>query len=325
MPEVFLTGITGGSMSPPDELEIVCDEPVDGEPGHDDHHHARTSEVHRGKFGSNTSALVVQANGTEPFFIRFDAGTGAKRASAHVKKSGVKGTPYFFTHYHDDHVNGLKFDPLLYDPKDTEMIRGPRITDMSLFDRVNNVVLEPGTWPIKPPVAKMKEKFEIFDAGEVYKFKCSGGEVVVESFPLNHPKPAGSFCGSVGYKVISPNGKSFVLATDCEASTDEYAAMVAKHFDKADLAALDVQYKDSEFAGKKTLGGLRMSRETWGHSTPAMTRDIIGRCKTPPKRLLIVHHDSSRDMAGLAIFEHEMRQMLPGIQVDFAHEDFYSY
>src|SRR6185295_20278347 len=92
----------------------------------------------------------------------------------------------------------------------------------------------------------------------------------------------------------------------------------------ARLVYVDVQYRDAEYLGEAAIpGDLKpLSRQGWGHSTPFQLHAMLSRCKTPPKQVLIGHHDPVRDDTDLAKFEGEVHELLANIltKVEFARD-----
>ena len=76
------------------------------------------------------------------------------------------------------------------------------------------------------------------------------GDVLVESFPLNHPQ------GAYGYRIES-GGKSIVYATDLEHGDGNLDPVLRDYAAGADVLIYDAQYNDEEYA----------SHRGWGHST----------------------------------------------------------
>ena len=83
-----------------------------------------TSSGSTHKYGGNTSCFEII---TENNQIIFDAGTGFKN----VKFSKSRASFLLLSHFHHDHIQGLPFNPELFDPKN-EIIISSGLCDIEL-------------------------------------------------------------------------------------------------------------------------------------------------------------------------------------------------
>ena len=210
------------------------------------------------KYGGNTSCFEII---TENNQIIFDAGTGFKN----VKFSKSRASFLLLSHFHHDHIQGLPFNPELFDPKN-EIIISSGLCDIELVKQTIQKYFSPPYFPIDVISLLSNIKFLPFNAVREKLDK----DISLESVLLKHPG------GSTGYKLIEKNS-SFVYLCDNEFADDQRKSL-ANFSKNADLLIWDGMFTEKELADKKG----------WGHSSIEQAIDFnsIANCK----KMIITHH-----------------------------------
>jgi phosphoribosyl 1,2-cyclic phosphodiesterase len=194
----------------------------------------------RAKYGTSTSCVAVRAGGHT---LVFDAGTGICGLGG---LSGYQNDEIhiFITHYHSDHIRGLLFWDMFFNPGQKIRITGKRSQSGGVRETLDKYLVSP-YYPAGLADARAELTFADALAGEV--FSLSGG-VTVRTVRLSHPG------GGLGYRVDC-DGKSLCYLSDV--GLDD-------HEDDGDLLAFvhktDLLVTDSFFGLGPCIPG-------WGHSS----------------------------------------------------------
>ena len=217
-----------------------------------------TSSHSTRKYGGNTSCFEVTTNNHQ---IIFDAGSGFKN----IKFSKSRASFLFLSHFHHDHIQGMPFNPELFDPKN-EIIISSGLCNIELVKKTIQNYFSPPYFPIDVISLLSNIKFLPFDAVREKLEK----DISLDSVLLNHPG------GSTGYKLIEKNS-SFVYLCDNEFEVDQRRSL-ANFSKNADLLIWDGMFTEKELADK--IG--------WGHSSVEQAIDFnsIANCK----KIIITHH-----------------------------------
>ena len=214
------------------------------------------------KYGGNTSCFEII---TENNQIIFDAGTGFKN----VKFSKSRASFLLLSHFHHDHIQGLPFNPELFDPKN-EIIISSGLCDIELVKQTIQKCFSPPYFPFDVVSLLSNIKFLPFNAVQ----DKLGKAISLGSMLLKHPG------GSTGYKLIEKNS-SFIYICDNEFDETQRKSLV--NFSKnADLLIWDGMFTQRELADKKG----------WGHSSIEQAIDFNSGANC--KKILIAHHAPSR-------------------------------
>lgn len=276
--------------------------------------------------GGNTTCLEIEAGNHT---IIFDAGTGIIRLGQYLakkmfesKKPGME-ISIFFTHYHQDHTQGLPFFPPLYMPNVKINFLGPKLADHDLLGNLNLNMYMP-FFPVNFEETGSKKDFFNISEHNAIKFKPDSNEFspeLKEKFiELNadnnpdelkiiafknyiHPK-GGSLYYRIDYK-----GKKVVFATDVEGFVGGDIRLIHAAKD-VDYLIHDGQYLESVYANPA------MPVQGYGHATPRMAADVAKQANA--KKLIITHHDprSNKEMVEQA--RDEARDIFPN--TDYAYE-----
>lgn len=236
------------------------------------------------EFGGNTACLEIRAPSGE--VLVFDGGSGLRRLGNSLAKerpAGGRNIPFFLTHFHWDHIQGIPFFQPIFDPRN-------RMTIHSMREDASDVLERAISRPFFPL------DFEAFGAEKQY-LRMEGMTVehfgvTVRSFPMNHPQ------GAIGYRIESA-GATIVYASDLEHGEPELDRVLRENAQGADVLVYDAQYTPEEYAGKKG----------WGHSTWLEATRVAKDAGV--KKLVLIHHDPEHEDA-------EMRRIVDLARTEFA-------
>ena len=221
-----------------------------------------TSSLSTQQYGGNTSCFEVISNSQQ---IILDAGSGFKN----VKFLKTRETFLLLSHFHHDHIQGLPFNPQLFDPNN-EIIISSDLYDIEFVKQTIQKYFSPPYFPIDIISSLSNIKFLPFKTVQE-KLK---NDIDLNSMLLKHPG------GSIGYKLI---GKNSSLVYLCDNEFEEDQRKNLSNFSKnADLLVWDGMFTQKELVDKKG----------WGHSSIEQAIDFnkLAKCK----KILITHHAPSR-------------------------------
>lgn len=251
------------------------------------------------EFGGNTACVEVSCG--EDVLV-LDGGTGLRRLGDDLlrRQGGQVHASLLFSHVHWDHIQGLPFFAPLYRPGTSLTLYGaPK--DESLEDALTRQMHSPN-FPVSLGAVPATLSFAPVVVGEEFEI----GRFRVTSTALNHP------AGCIAYRVEAL-GRSVVYATDTEPlgpnQLDEGLVELARD---ADILIHDAQYTTEEYRGDDGI-----SRRGWGHSTWQDAARVARAAKVG--KLILFHHDPSRDDDELAALEQAARAEIPGTSA--ARED----
>jgi phosphoribosyl 1,2-cyclic phosphodiesterase len=236
--------------------------------------------------GGNTSCVEVRC-GDRVF--AFDAGTGLRALGESLLRDGrpVELT-VMLSHLHWDHIQGMPFFAPIYVPTTHIDVVGARSGGLGLEDALARQMSAPG-FPVTWSDLRSSIACREIRPGETFDL----GDARIRTARLNHPG------GVVAYR-IDFGGKSVVYATDTEHYACLDPALVALAKD-ADVLIYDAQYTPDEYRGERGF-----SRVGWGHSTWEV--GCATACAAGAKKLVLFHHDPSRDDAAVARIEQLARR-----------------
>ncbi len=238
------------------------------------------------RYGGNTLCVEVRTGVPESGapeagkgeIMIFDCGTGFRLlGNALMKEFG--GRPIrahvFLSHFHWDHIQGLRFFAPLYQP-------GNRIHFYS-FHSFQPRGRETLRQLIRNPLYPVESKFlsSVVRFQDVHGQKAVVDGAVVTVRRLNHPH------GSLGFR-LDCGQQVIVYASDHEPDGKHLDASLVELAEDADLFIYDAQYTPEEYAS---------SRRGWGHSTWQHAVDLARRAGV--KKLVLYHHDPDHDDAAI--------------------------
>lgn len=220
------------------------------------------------EFGGNTACLEIRLPSGD--VIVFDGGSGLRNLGkllAQELPEGGRTIPFFLTHFHWDHIQGIPFFQPFFDP-------GNRATIYSMRGDASKRLSDALSRPYFPLDFEGYGAPKQFVHLENEPVECFGA--TVRGFPLNHPQ------GAIGYR-IEHLGASIVYASDLEHGDAHLDQVLLDNARGADVLIYDAQYTPEEY---KTKRG-------WGHSTWHEAARVAHQAGV--KRLVLIHHDPEHD------------------------------
>ena len=108
------------------------------------------------KYGGNTTCFELIL---DKFQVFFDTGSGFQNAILNPNKEIL----IFFSHFHHDHIQGLPFNPELFDPKN-EIIISSGLCDIELVKQTIQKCFSPPYFPFDVVSLLSNIKFLPFNA-----------------------------------------------------------------------------------------------------------------------------------------------------------------
>jgi len=212
--------------------------------------------------------------------------------------NGPRKAHVILTHPHIDHIIGIPFVEVFYDPKNDFSFWAPQ----SVLDGLDAVFKEGSQMSrIYVPTA-YREMVGVKTLHPIAPGSSfSIGQTRLGTFALNHPG------GSLGYR-LDRAGRSVVFATDHEHIEAPDLAL-ADFARGADLLYADAQYLPEEYRGEAGIsGGPSVAHRGWGHST---VDDVVATAiAAEVKRLHLGHHEPRRSDDDFELLEKRARELM---------------
>jgi len=240
--------------------------------------------------GSDTCCVEMRCG---PHVLVFDAGSGAASLGTRMVEQDVCDFDLFFTHCHFDHIIGLPFMAPLYRKGVAVRLYAGHFEDGTTCQEMVERFMRPPYFPVTPEHFQAAIEFRDFRVPETLHPKPG---VAVRSVRLNHPG------GAVGYRVDF-GGRSVCYVTDTEhvpGRTDEAVLGLLRG---ADAAIYDCMYTDAEFDHFRGYG-----HSSWQEGVRLCEAAGVG-------RLVLFHHQITRDDAALYAIEQDAQARFPGAVV----------
>lgn len=223
-------------------------------------------------YGGNTPCVSIEKDQT---LLILDAGSGIRRLADQGYYKNFDHVHILLTHLHIDHIQGLGFFNMFFDPHAEIHLWGPPSTSATLKMRLHRY-LSPPLFPVR-----------------IRDFNCTLHihEVTQETFYIEpfyvatnfilHPGPTLGFRVSDGDKVVTymPDHEPALGARQFPQSPDWTSGFALAQ--NADLLIHDAQYSDEEY----------IERQGWGHSSINQALSFAKLAQV--KRLELFHHDPS--------------------------------
>jgi phosphoribosyl 1,2-cyclic phosphodiesterase len=237
------------------------------------------------RYGGNTTCLEVRSAGGAVVVI--DAGTGIRDLGHALEDESLHHLDLLLTHLHLDHIEGLGFFALLFDPESTIKIHGPRPLNGTLREKIA-AYLSPPYFPVPFDHIDARLSFE-----EIESDAWNINGLRISSAPVCHPG------ATLAYR-IEEHGASLAFVPDNEPGLEPESGLEVAG--GADVLFHDSQFTDEEYA----------TRVGWGHTSQS---DFTAYLKAAaPKRAVMVHHDPSHG-------DDQLEQMLDQARNDSGHDD----
>lgn len=218
------------------------------------------------RYGGNTAAVVIEADGELPLML--DLGTGIRAFGATQPLDGTFAATALVSHLHWDHVQGLPFFP----PVDREGAQLDIYAPAQGGERLGETfgrLMAPPFFPITYQDLRGRITWhEVVDDD----FAIPGGKV--KARPVPH-------CGeTAGYRVeIGGYTIAYISDHQAPAELDRVDDAVLELCDGADLLIHDAQYTTDEFREKLH----------WGHCT--VDYAVLVAREAGARHLVLYHHD----------------------------------
>jgi ribonuclease BN (tRNA processing enzyme) len=190
--------------------------------------------------GLRTTSLLIDND------VLIDCGSGVGDLTLD-EQAGIQ--HIFLTHAHLDHI---AFIPFLLDSAFDAFVDNP-VTIHLLAETLNMLRQHIFNWQIWPDFAKLPNEenpviqYDVISPGQQIKL----GERFIEAVPVTHTQPA------VGYRVQSPDGRSFAFSGDTK-STEKFWT-VLNNYPDLDILIMECAYADHEEALSQLAGHHRPS------------------------------------------------------------------
>lgn len=200
------------------------------------------------QFGGSTTCIEVRCGGHLMFF---DAGSGLPAAGQALKAEGIAEAQIFFSHCHYDHIMGLPFFPLLFDPAARVALWSGHLAGTMTTREMVASYMRPPWFPVEPDSCRAGMITHDFRAGDVLR---PYPDVAIRTAALIHPG------GAIGYRV-EWGGRALAIVTDTEHRPGQLDPSVLDLIRGADLFLYDSTYTEAEMATHAGFG-----HSTWNQA-----------------------------------------------------------
>ncbi len=237
-------------------------------------------------FGGSTTCTEVRCGGD---VLLFDAGSGLLSAGSALKSDGIRATHLFFGHCHYDHIIGLPFFPMMFDPNAKVAVWSGHLAGKMTTREMIERYLRPPWFPVEPDVFCCGQVTHDFRPGDVLQ-PCA--DITVRTASLTHPG------GCVGYRV-EWGGRAVAIITDTEHSPGLLDPAVLGLIDGCDLFLYDSAYTEAELVRHRGFG-----HSTWNQA-------VLLAQEARARRVGFVHHAPWRTDAELLEMEAQAKLAFP--------------
>ena len=241
-------------------------------------------------FGTDTCCVEMRCG---EHVLIFDAGSGAASLGVQLLREGVKEFDLYLSHCHFDHIIGLPFLKLLFDPEVTARIHAGHFEDATTCREMVERFMDPPFFPVTPKQFRASIEYCDFRPPDILSPHPG---VAISTVRLRHPN------GAVGYRVDF-GGRSACYITDTEHSPGQLDHALVEAIRSADILIYDCMYTDAEFDCCRGYG-----HSTWEQG--------VRLCEAAGVRQLVIfHHRPGRDDSDLRAIESEAQARWTGAVV----------
>ena len=225
-------------------------------------------------YGGNTSCVSIAQEDT---LLILDAGSGLRVLANEGYHRQFKKLHILLTHLHMDHIQGLGFFDLFFDPSAIINLWGPPSSTASLKLRLRRY-LSPPLFPVR-----IRDFLAQLHIHEATQDQFDIGPFQVTSNFIIHPGPTLGYRISNGHKVVTfiPDHEPALGIPNFPISPEWTSGY--RLAESADLLIHDSSYSDEEY----------QIRQGWGHSS--WRHALLFAQQAKVKRLELFHHDPSHD------------------------------
>ncbi len=252
------------------------------------------------RYGGNTACVVLEATGHPPIVL--DLGTGLRFWGDTLDATEPFRGSALVSHLHFDHIQGLPFFPPVLCPGTRFDVYAPPQPVEGSVEGAFSAFLRPPFFPVTaeelPGDIRFHESWNV-------DFDLDGAKVMVREVP--HVGPTS------GYR-IEVGGATVAYIPDHQMPAEGPLTVsdgVLELCEGVDLLIHDSQYTVAEFPAKST----------WGHCTAEFAVQVAR--EAGARRLVLFHHDPSRDDAAVDEILARARGLAPGTGIEevlAAHE-----
>ena len=221
------------------------------------------------RHGGNTTCIEVLTDAGDRIII--DAGSGIRTLGNELMATGPASFALCFTHAHWDHLLGFPMFAPIFAPGSRIAIHAPHDIGRDGIRSVLSGIMDRRYFPVT--FDKLPARIDVHDFTPGESFRV--GTALVETLATSHPG------GNSAYR-ITADGWTFLFTGDHECGPGPVSEGVFDFLRGADVALVDAQYTDEEYA----------ARQGWGHSTFSAWPERAAAAGVG--WLLFSHHDPGR-------------------------------
>jgi phosphoribosyl 1,2-cyclic phosphodiesterase len=248
--------------------------------------------AHTVRYGGHTTCLELAF--AEDHRLILDCGSGLRTLGNELAVREHQGPLRFdvlLTHYHTDHLEGLRFFKPLYEPRSEFVFHGFPPEDMDVQGAVDGL-MRPPWFPLRLEDTPSRKRFVDLSEGTMDLHGLS-----ITAASVDHPQ------GSAGYR-LDHGSHSIAFVTDTEPRDPASESAVARLAVGVGVLIHDAQYTPEEYE--------RLYRG-WGHST--WRHAIEAARRSGARELLLFHHDPDRSDEDLDAILEQARKEFPAVRM----------
>jgi len=244
------------------------------------------------RFGGNTPCLEVRCG---DHLLIFDAGTGIRRLGIALMKNGTLDADIFLSRNRFDHVCGLPFFMVGYNPANRFKVWSGRAPGQDGIETVLTKLMTSPLFPIPLSIIGGLKAWGDFEPGDDLEPRDG---IKIKTAALNHPQ------GTTGYR-IEFDGRVLCYISNTVHIPGNPDQKLIDLMKDADVVIYDSYYCDNEFEASRALG-----HSTW--------QEGLRLCNAAgAKRLVAFQHSPRHDDKTLDAMQQSLDEQNPGSTVAF--------